>query len=816
MAAKQLDITCDLASFVSGDNIKIKSIAADEPRLHAITHKNGHSNWNIEKQDGSAPELTGNTARAFKLELQQYNINKGYVNYQDESKDIHIEILNLEHEGKGNFSADTFALKTKTTADAINFDSEGALPYRVTAKTNIGMTLRVENKSHIYSFNTDDVSFNDLKLHTEGFFQWINDSSYSMNIKFKAPSTKFKNILSMLPSVYQKDFKTIETNGQVNFNGFIKGKYDDKHFPAYHANLFVLNGYFKYPDLAIPLENINLGVQIDNPDGVADHTVINIPQGHAEINKDTLDLHLMVKNLKSRPFIDFGFVGKLDLSNISRMIKLEEGSQLSGLLSSDIHAKGNIPATEPRKKDPFHASGNFEIRDFSYLSKSIPDGIGLSEFCMSFNPKNVLIRELKGKYLSTQVDATGTLDNLFDFAIRNKPLKGSIDVKADECILREWIRAGKIKTTASYTVVNEPLKVPDNIDFTVHAEVEKFHFDNLDMQNLTCNLLISDETVHMNQVKANGLDGEIKLEGTYSTKENRENPEFALTYDVKGLDVQKSFFAFNTMRKIIPVAKFIAGNFNAHISMNGRLKEDMMPDLQGLQGEGNILLVDGSMKDFGPLDKLSQSLDINDLKNIPLKNTETDFSFKTGRVIVSPFIVQTRDIEMEIGGSHGYDQSLDYAMNLKVPRSQLGNKGSMFVKNVVTQAADKGIPVKLREAVTLNVRMGGTINSPDVKTDMNAVVDNAETDLKKEVNDFVNAKLDSAKQQLHNPSTATKKPLFVQASYKPKTNSKSKKVSSSAHKKTTHAKTKKKKKKSRKHYVASLKKTNSTASNSRK
>ena len=154
----------------------------------------------------------------------------------------------------------------------------------------------------------------------------------------------------MLPAVYQRDFATIETNGQVNFNGFIKGKYDDKHFPAYHANLFVLNGYFKYPDLAIPLENINLGIQVDNPDGVADHTVINISQGHAEINKDTLDLHLTVKNLKSRPFIDFGLVGKLDLSNISRMIKLEEGTKLSGLLNSDIHAKGNIPVTEPRKK----------------------------------------------------------------------------------------------------------------------------------------------------------------------------------------------------------------------------------------------------------------------------------------------------------------------------------------------------------------------------------------------------------------------------------------------------------------------------------
>ena len=39
-----------------------------------------------------------------------------------------------------------------------------------------------------------------------------------------------------------------------------------------------------------------------------------------------LDLHLFVKNLKTKPFIDLGFVGKLDLANISKCMKLEPGT----------------------------------------------------------------------------------------------------------------------------------------------------------------------------------------------------------------------------------------------------------------------------------------------------------------------------------------------------------------------------------------------------------------------------------------------------------------------------------------------------------
>jgi len=265
----------------------------------------------------------------------------------------------------------------------------------------------------------------------------------------------------------------------------------------------------------------------------------------------------------------------------------------------------------------------------------------------------------------------------------------------------------------------------------------------------------------------------------------------------------------------------MAGNLDAHMTLNGRLHDDMTPDLQTLQGEGEVLLPAASLKDFGPLDKLSQSLDIAELKDVPLRDVKADFSFKSSKVLVAPFPVHANNMDMQIGGSHGFDQSLDYDISLKVPRSQLGSKGSMFVKNVVVQAADKGIPVKLDDAVSMNIRMNGTLTSPEVKADMDAVVDNAATDLKKEVSDFVNAKLDSAKQQLRNPPAAGKKQIFVQTGNKSKTNLKAKNVRS-ANKTRIHAKTKKhpvhskakKKKKSSGNYTMNLKKDKSTASNS--
>jgi hypothetical protein len=798
LRAKQFEMSCDVKSLFSDDSIRIHSITLTEPHFHLILNKQGHRNWNIMKSVPEPFDHIDSTARPFNLVVRRYAVHKGHVDFQDQGRDVHVVMNNLEHEGIGDFSSESFTLNTKTTSDAVDFDYSGKIPYRVSIKTSINIAFHVDKKTHTWSFNSDKLLLNDLVLHAEGFFECINDSSYNMNIRYKAPSTKFKNLLSMLPSVYQKDFTKLESSGQVNLNGFVKGRFDENHFPAYHTNLFVQNGYFKYPDLPVPVENIRFGLQVDNTDGSPDHLMVNISEAHAEINHDTLDMHLLVKNLNTKPFMDFALSGKMDLSNFAKSFKLENGMHLEGMLVADVHAKGDMQGTENHKKDLFDAGGDFRLENFSYKSNGFPGGIKLDQLAMEFNPKNVSVKEMKGVYLATHLGVSGKLNNLFDFAFRDKPLNASLDLKTDELNLREWINS---KNSSIPAGINSVFVVPDNIDFTLHAEATRFHFDNLDMQNVAADLTISDQSVHLLQVKANGLDGEISVDGTYSTLENKENPDFALNYDVKALDVQKTFFAFNTIRKIMPVAKFISGNINAHMHLNGSLNNDMTTDLRTLYGEGRVELLAGTMKEFDPIDKLSQSLDINGLIDMPMKDVKADFSFRSGKVAVSPFVVQTGNIEMEIAGSHGFDQSVDYGISLKVPRSQLGNRGSNFVKHVVEQAAVKGIPVKLQDAVNMNVQVCGTINHPEIKEDMDSVVDHAATNLKKEIDDFVNAKLDSARQLLHNPVAFEKKPMYVQTSYKSKT-VKTKKSSKITHKKTKPTGTKKKHKKKLKHYSA--------------
>jgi hypothetical protein len=248
----------------------------------------------------------------------------------------------------------------------------------------------------------------------------------------------------------------------------------------------------------------------------------------------------------------------------------------------------------------------------------------------------------------------------------------------------------------------------------------------------------------MKDVKLEALDGTIGLSGSYSTRVNKKNPAIALTYDVQNLDVQKTFFAYNTVQKLMPIGKFISGKLTSKMSVKGQLGGDMMPDLSTLTGEGTLFLLQGFLSKFGPLDKLASTLNLADLQQISVKDIKNYFEFANGKVLVKPFNVKVKDIDMEIGGMHGLDQSLDYVINLKVPRAKLGSQANQLVNNLASQANAKGIPVNISETINFKVNVGGSISSPAIKTDLKGAGGSLAQDMKAQADQFVEAKKKAA------------------------------------------------------------------------
>ncbi|MEO6894967.1 MAG: AsmA-like C-terminal region-containing protein, partial [Ginsengibacter sp.] len=840
-------------------------------RIHAIVNKDGKPNWDITKPDTATASVNESE---FKLSLKKYSINDAYISYIDIPANMNSEIFHLNHSGSGDFTSDLFTLKTKTSAESVSF-TYANIPYLVNAKTSLDADIQVDNKNDKYTFKTDDIKLNDLQLSTEGYFQFVNDSTYGMDIKFNAPSTEFKTLLSLVPAIYNNDFAKIKTSGKAVFNGFVKGEYNSVKIPAYNINLNVENGFFQYPDLPQPVKNIGLAVKVDNPDGITDHTVVDISKGHIEFGNDPFDFTLLLKNpvtvqyieaavkgklnlaqvtkfvkltgntklsglldadasakgnlavitqQKPGPFTANGFInitglnyssndfpqpisnsnlqikfenpdgvadhtviqiptahleignnpidfnvsiknpatvlyfdgaakGKFNLASVSQFTTLEPGTQLSGMLAADIAFKGNKAAIDKKEYEKINTSGTFNVSDLNYVSKDYPGGVKVKDGAFTFNPKNITLNSLSVQYLKSNITANGSIDNAIGYALKDEPIAGNLNVHADQVNLNDFMGTD---TAMSENAAAEPFLVPKNVSFTLNAGVEKLTYDKTQYDNVKGTVIIKDQTVDLKNLQMNALGGTIGLNGSYSTKTDKKHPDIALAYDVKNLDAEKTFYAFNTVQKLMPVGKFISGVINSQLTMSGRLGSNMMPDLTTLSGKGDVLLLNGFLKKFAPVEKLAQTLNVSELSGFALKDIKTYFDFANGKVLVKPFHVKVKDIDMEIGGVHGLDQSIDYVIGMKFPRSIMGAQGNALVSSLVQQASSKGIPIKVSDSINLNVKMGGTITNPVIKTDIKESAGNIAEEMKQQATEFVKSQIDSTKNTVRDSANAIK------------------------------------------------------------
>jgi uncharacterized protein involved in outer membrane biogenesis len=74
-ASKVFSVTLDVMSVINGDEIIIKKIRLDQPRIKALVLKDGKANWDIAKADTSAAEVPADTASSpFNLKLNSYAV----------------------------------------------------------------------------------------------------------------------------------------------------------------------------------------------------------------------------------------------------------------------------------------------------------------------------------------------------------------------------------------------------------------------------------------------------------------------------------------------------------------------------------------------------------------------------------------------------------------------------------------------------------------------------------------------------------------------------------------------------------------------
>ncbi|GAB4133150.1 MAG: hypothetical protein OHK0045_13630 [Raineya sp.] len=329
-------ITVDIWS-VFGEQMKINKISLIKPRIFAKVNKEGKANWDIVRpQPLDTTKKVEDTTSKFSLAIKKWEIKEGLVVYDDKTIPTKVKLQNLNHEGSGNLEADVFDLYSETQIDKFSFAFDGT-EYITDKVLKADVTLGMDLKQFKFTFKQNKVSLNDFGLKFDGFVA-MPDTNITMDIKYATTSTEFKTLLSLVPGVYTENFKNIKAGGKISFEGDVKGTYNARQMPGFHLGLLVENGFFQYPAVPSPVNNINVDLKLGTDDGVLENLKIDLKKFHIDFGQNPIDATALVQGI-SRMNINANAKAKLNLAELNKMFPMP-GLTMAGTFNLDGTAKG--------------------------------------------------------------------------------------------------------------------------------------------------------------------------------------------------------------------------------------------------------------------------------------------------------------------------------------------------------------------------------------------------------------------------------------------------------------------------------------------
>jgi hypothetical protein len=744
----KLSITMNLMSVIKGEKIEINRIYLQEPMLNVLVLENGKANYDIAKADSSAADTSAST---FKMALDEFEISNGNLVYEDKSLTFYTSLKHFNHSLKGDFTSDRFLLETKTQAEEFTL-GYGGMNYIYKVAADLGVNLDMDMKAMKFTFKDNDILLNQLNLGGEGFVD-MNDNDMDFDIVFKSKKTDFKTIMSLVPGVYSKSFDQAKAKGSLDFGGYLKGKMTDDRMPGFGLKLNIDNGYFQYPDLPKSLNNIFVNLAIDNQTGYPDNTVIDLKRFDANIAGEPIHASLLMKTPLSNPFASGALKGNVNLAEFRSFIPLDKSTEISGLIKSDISFKGYLNSLQTNNIEKFYAAGTIAAEHFHYKDPiNLPQGTNL-DASMGFNPQTIALNLCKGNIGMSDFDAKGQIDNLFAYMLRDELLKGSFTLNSNYMNVNEFLseeKEVKKEPSAADSIPMQAFEVPGNIDFVFNSNINTMVYDNLKLTNLGGRIILKQSQMFFENLGLNLLGGSISLNGVYDSK----NPKFPFSnidFGVKSLDIIQTFNTFDMVKKLMPIAQYTKGLFNADIHLANNFNQDLSVSYPTVTGGIKLGIAGAAIKDLPILNIIADKLKIDKLKNLSLNDLNLKLNIANGKVALDSMILPLwTGAKAKISGYTALDQSIQYVAKLSIPRKDFG-EANTALNTLTAQAKQKGLNVAVSDIVDVDVLIGGFFTKPDVKISLhdakNSLVNGVKDQLKAEADKQVQATLDEAKRR---------------------------------------------------------------------
>ncbi|MDX1903635.1 MAG: AsmA-like C-terminal region-containing protein [Thermonemataceae bacterium] len=423
-SAKKLSFTVDILPAIFSNELFVKAVYLNEPRIFAKRLSSKEENWDIL----IAQKESSQNKNRLNIYINHWQIRNGLFAFEDQSTQSFILLENFSHEGKGDLRSSLINIHTQTKIEnyIVNLKNTSYFDKR---SLDFVVDMQIDKQSNKCTFKDNSFKINDFSFSIVGFFKIIKEKNeIEMDLALEKKEHKLKNLLSLLPIIYEKEFHKIKTEGDFKMQFWAKGILSKERIPTYQISLQVKDGVFQYTDFKQSISNIQIDFKANNKDGIWENTQLNVEKFHLELEKNFIDAKIKIdKIFNGNTFIQL--TAKLNLEDLKRVFPLKK-VMVKGMLDLDILANGiynnhQLPIIKSKiliqnayLKSIYYSKPLEKINLFS----TIENNTG------KYADTKILLEQMKMELDGEPVEIKATFQNLQDLNYHISA-KGSVDLE---------------------------------------------------------------------------------------------------------------------------------------------------------------------------------------------------------------------------------------------------------------------------------------------------------------------------------------------------------------------------------------------------
>ena len=469
-------VTVDFWSLLANEGpLEIRSVELDEPQLNILVLADGAANYDIaipeEEEVDSLPDSDTDLAVA----LQYYGITDGSVQYEDRSLPVKVQVQGLQHEGQGNFTLSEYDLATSTEITALDVTFDGIRYLKETA-LDLDAVLHINAETGTYTLKNNRLLLNALELVADGSIQ-LAEEDINLDMSFAAPSSDFKDLWSLIPNAYTADYDAVDIAGTFRLEGLVQGTYNEENYPAFRIQTKVEDGQVKYPDLPLPIRNIQADVDVNSPTADLDDMVIKVQPVSLAVGQDPFLARVQVQRPISDPDVNARVDGTIDLAQWAKAFPLEGVTTLAGKIIADVSVDTRLSTIEREAYEDVKMAGEVQVADLQYAAEGLP-AVRIASADADFTPQAVKLNDFQAELGKSDIQASGSIRNVLAYISPEQTMRGDLRVRSKYFLADEWLE--EEETAVPAAAVASPAAeeaVFDRFDFTVDAQVDRIDYD---------------------------------------------------------------------------------------------------------------------------------------------------------------------------------------------------------------------------------------------------------------------------------------------------------------------------------------------------